>query len=180
MTQEQLKKLEDDLWAAADKLRADSGLKPSQYSAPILGLIFLRFASIKYKKAKPEIEKEFKNQKGRNQKTLDEIALLKCGFYLPPEAEYDYLLNLPEKENIAKKIKQAMEAIETYKPELAGSLPKDEYFDLILKDQNNPNKDDFSLAKSLLKAFKDIPEDATGDVFGKVYEFFLGSYIVPL
>lgn len=176
MTQEQLKKLEDDLWAAADKLRADSGLKPSQYSAPILGLIFLRFASIKYKKAKPEIEKEFKNQKGRNQKTIDEIALLKCGFYLPPEAEYDYLLNLPEKENIAKKIKQAMEAIETYKPELKDSLPKDEYFDLVLKDQNNPNKDDFSLAKSLLKTFKDIPEDATGDVFGKVYEFFLGAF----
>jgi type I restriction enzyme M protein len=176
MTNEQLKKLEDDLWAAADKLRADSGLKPSQYSAPILGLIFLRFASIKYKKAKPEIEKEFKNQKGRNQKSIDEIALLKCGFYLPPEAEYDYLLSLPEKENIAKKIKQAMEAIETYKPELAGSLPKDEYFDLILKDQNNPNKDDFSLAKSLLKTFKDIPEDSTGDVFGKVYEFFLGAF----
>ncbi|MCD6069302.1 MAG: methylase [Bacteroidetes bacterium] len=176
MTQEQLKKLEDDLWAAADKLRADSGLKASQYSAPILGLIFLRFASIRYKKAKTEIEKEFKNQKGRNQKSIDEIALLKCGFYLPPEAEYDYLLNLPEKENIVKKIKQAMEAIETYKPELSGSLPKDEYFDLILKDRDNPNKDDFSLAKSLLKTFKDIPEDATGDVFGKVYEFFLGAF----
>lgn len=176
MTNEQLKQLEDNLWAAADKLRVDSGLKPSQYSAPILGLIFLRFASIRYKKVKNEIEKEFKNQSGRNQKRIDEIALLKCGFYLPPEAEYDYLLNLPEKDNIVKKIKEAMEAIEKYKPELVGSLPKDEYFELILKDKDNANKDDFSLPKSLLKTFKDIPEDATGDVFGKVYEFFLGAF----
>jgi type I restriction enzyme M protein len=176
MTNEQLKQLEDNLWAAADKLRVDSGLKPSQYSAPILGLIFLRFASIRYKKVKNEIEKEFKNQSGRNQKRIDEIALLKCGFYLPPEAEYDYLLNLPEKDNIAKKIKEAMEAIEKYKPELIGSLPKDEYFELILKDKDNASKEDFSLPKSLLKTFKDIPEDATGDVFGKVYEFFLGAF----
>ncbi|MCD6017686.1 MAG: methylase [Bacteroidetes bacterium] len=177
MTQEQLKELEDKLWSAADKLRADSGLKSTQYSAPILGLIFLRFASIKYKKAKPEIEKELKAQAGkRKQQTIDEIALLKCGFYLPPEAEYDYLLNLPEKENIVKKIKAAMEAIETYKPELAGCLPKDEYFNLILKDKNNPKHEDFSLPKSLLKTFKDIPEDVTGDVFGKVYEYFLGEF----
>lgn len=177
MTQEQLKELENNLWAAADKLRADSGLKSTQYSAPILGLIFLRFASIKYKKAKPEIDKEFKAQQGkRNQKSIDEIALLKCGFYLPPEAEYDYLLSLPEKENIVKKIKDAMIAIETYKPELAGCLPKDEYFSLILKDKNDTKKEDFSLPKSLLKTFKDIPEDVTGDVFGKVYEYFLSEF----
>jgi len=94
---------------------------------------------------------------------------LKCGFYLPPEAEYDYLLNLPEKDDIAKAIKKAMELIEYYKPELKDSLPKDEYFKLYTKD-------DRSLPKSLLKTFKDIPQDATGDVFGKVYEYFLGKF----
>ena len=170
MTPEQLKQLEDNLWSAADKLRVDSGLKASEYATPILGLIFLRFASIKYNKVKPEIEKELKAQKNsRRQRTIDEIALEKCGFYLPPEAEYNYLLNLPEKENIAKAIKAAMEKIELYKPELQDSLPKDEYFKLI-------NKNDKSLPKTLLKIFADIPDDATGDVFGKVYEYFLAEF----
>jgi type I restriction enzyme M protein len=170
MTSEQLKQLEENLWSAADKLRADSGLKASEYATPILGLIFLRFASIRYNKVKAEIEKELKEQKGkRRQREAHEIALEKCGFYLPPEAEYDYLLKLPEKENIAKAIKVAMEKIELYKPELIDSLPKDEYFKLI-------SKDDKSLPKSLLKIFADIPEDATGDVFGKVYEYFLAEF----
>jgi type I restriction enzyme M protein len=170
MTAEQLKQLEDNLWSAADKLRVDSGLKASEYSTPILGLIFLRFASIRFKKAKPEIEKELKAQKNnRRQRAEHEIAIEKCGFYLPPQAEYEYLLNLPEKENIAKAIKEAMEKIELYKPELEGSLPKDEYFKLV-------SKDDKSLPKTLLKTFADIPEDATGDVFGKVYEYFLAEF----
>lgn len=170
MTAEQLKELEDNLWKAADKLRADSGLKASEYSTPILGLIFLRFASIRYDKVKEEISAELEAQKNtRNQLKEEEIAILKCGFYLPPEAEYDYLLNLPEKTDIAKVIKKAMELIEYYKPELKDSLPKDEYFKLYTKD-------DRSLPKSLLKIFKDIPEDVTGDLFGKVYEYFLGEF----
>ncbi len=170
MTAEQLKELENKLWIAADKLRADSGLKASEYSTPILGLIFLRFASIRYNKVKAEIKAELEAQKkSRNQLKEDEIAILKCGFYLPPEAEYDYLLNLPEKTDIAKAIKKAMELIEYYKPDLKDSLPKDEYFKLYTKD-------DRSLPKSLLKTFKDIPEDATGDIFGKVYEYFLGEF----
>jgi type I restriction enzyme M protein len=170
MTAEQLKELEGNLWKAADKLRADSGLKASEYSTPILGLIFLRFASIRFNKVKAEIKAELEAQKkSRNQLKEEEIAILKCGFYLPPEAEYDYLLNLPEKEDIAKAIKKAMELIEYFKPELKDSLPKDEYFKLYTKE-------DSSLPKSLLKTFKDIPEDATGDVFGKVYEYFLGEF----
>lgn len=170
MTADQLKELEDNLWKAADKLRADSGLKASEYSTPILGLIFLRFASIRYNKVKAEIKAELEAQKkSRNQLKEEEIAILKCGFYLPPEAEYDYLLELPEKTDIAKAIKKAMELIEYYKPDLKDSLPKDEYFKLYTKE-------DRSLPKSLLKTFKDIPEDATGDVFGKVYEYFLGEF----
>jgi type I restriction enzyme M protein len=170
MTAEQLKTLEDNLWSAADKLRVDSGLKASQYSTPILGLIFLRFASIRFNKVKTEIEKELAAQKTkRHQRPIHEIAIEKCGFYLPPEAEYNYLLGLPEQKNIAKAIKHAMEEIEFYKPELQGSLPKDEYFQLV-------GKDDKSLPKTLLKTFADIPEDATGDVFGKVYEYFLSEF----
>jgi len=170
MTAEQLKELEDRLWQAADKLRVDSGLKASEYATPILGLIFLRFASIRYNKVKKEIDKEISAHKNsRMQRQRHEIAIEKCGFYLPPEAEYEYLLNLPEKEDIAKAIKVAMEKIELYKPELADSLPKDEYFKLV-------KPDDRSLPKSLLKTFADIPEDVTGDVFGKVYEYFLAEF----
>ena len=107
MNSAQLKELEDNLWKAADKLRADSGLKASEYSTPILGLIFLRFASIRYDKVKAIIKAELEAQKkSRNQLKEEEIAILKCGFYLPPEAEYDYLLNLPEKTDIAKAIKR--------------------------------------------------------------------------
>lgn len=170
MTAEQLKQLEDNLWEAADKLRVDSGLKASEYSTPILGLIFLRFASIRYNKVKPEIDAELAAQKGKRlQQTEAEIAIAKCGFYLPEKAQYDYLLNLSEDKDIAKAIKEAMEAIEQYKPELTDSLPKDEYFKLY-----SPN--DRTLPKSLLKIFKNIPEDATGDVFGKVYEYFLAEF----
>lgn len=170
MTAEQLKQLEKNLWQAADKLRVDSGLKASEYSTPILGIIFLRFASIRYNKVKPEIEAVLAAQQGsRLQQTAAEIAIIKCGFYLPEEAQYDYLLHLPEEENIALAIKKAMELIEQYKPELVDSLPKDEYFKLVKPDDN-------SLPKSLLKTFADIPEDATGDVFGKVYEYFLAEF----
>ena len=170
MTGEQLKDLENNLWQAADKLRADSGLKANEYATPILGLIFLRFASIRYNRVKPEIDAELKAQKNsRLQQTVDEIALAKCGFYLPEEAQYDYLLNLPEEADIAKAIKEAMEQIEKYKPELVDSLPKDEYFKLYTPE-------DRSLPKTLLKIFANIPEDAGGDVFGKVYEYFLGEF----
>ena len=170
MTAEQLKDLEDSLWQAADKLRADSGLKANEYATPILGLIFLRFASIRFNRIKPEIDAEIEAQKnGRMQLSEVEIAIAKCGFYLPEEAQYDYLLNLPEEEDIAKAIKVAMEQIEKYKPELADSLPKDEYFKLYTPE-------DRSLPKTLLKIFANIPEDAGGDVFGKVYEYFLSEF----
>lgn len=170
MTADQLKELENTLWQAADKLRVDSGLKASEYATPILGLIFLRFASIRYNRIKHEIEAVLKAQKGsRMQQSEAEIAIAKCGFYLPKEAQYDYLLALPEEEDIAKAIKHAMEEIEKYKPELLDSLPKDEYFKLY-------SPDDRTLPKSLLKIFANIPEDATGDVFGKVYEYFLSEF----
>ncbi len=170
MTSEQLKDLENKLWQAADKLRVDSGLKASEYATPILGLIFLRFASLRFNRIVPEIKAELKAQKdGRMQQTETEIAIAKCGFYLPEKARYEHLLALPEEQDIAKAIKHAMEEIEKYKPELADSLPKDEYFKLY-------SDDDRTLPKSLLKIFADIPEDATGDVFGKVYEYFLSEF----
>lgn len=169
MNKEELKRLEDDLWRSADTLRANSDLKSSEYSTPVLGLIFLKFADNKYRRHERAILDEYNRLKGtRREKPLPEIAIEKCGFYLPDHARYDYLLKLPEKEDIAKSIKKAMKAIEEHKPELQGVLPQDEYFRLTRTDKSIP--------KQLLKNFADIPADASGDLFGQIYEYFLGNF----
>ncbi|MFD3318205.1 N-6 DNA methylase [Alteromonas macleodii] len=169
MNTEQLKKLEKSLWAAADNLRANSDLKSSEYATPVLGLIFLKFADNKYSQVENEIVAEHAKLKGgRREKPLSEVAIEKCGFYLPEHARYDYLLNRPEEEDMAKAIKRAMELIEEHKKELDGILPKDEYFALTRTDRTLPAQ--------LLKTFSDIPRDATGDILGKIYEFFLGKF----
>ena len=169
MTKEQLKQLENDLWSAADNLRANSDLKASEYSTPVLGLIFLKFADNNYRKHEQEIIEEYKKLQGtRREKPISEIAIEKCGFYLPDHARYNHLLNLPEQEDIAKAIKKAMEAVAEYKPELQGVLPQDEYARLTRTNKTIPNQ--------LLKNFADIPPDASGDMFGQIYEYFLGEF----
>lgn len=171
MNKEQLKKFEADLWRAADSLRANSDLKASEYSTPVLGLIFLKFADNKYRQFETAILAEYQKLKGgRREKKLSDIAIEQCGFYLPDHARYGHLLNLPEKEDIANALKKAMQAIEEYKPELAGVLPQDEYFRLTRSAQNK------GLAQRLLKIFSDIPLDAGGDLFGKIYEYFLANF----
>ncbi len=170
MTNEELKDLKDRLWKTADQLRAGSGLKSTQYSAPILGLIFLRFADSKYSKYEDEIIEEYNKAKGtRAHKQIHEIATVKCGFYLPKETRYETLLNLSEEENLALKIKEAMVEIEKYSPDLEGVLPKDEYYSI-------NSSEDKSLLKKLLKNFKDIPDNISIDIFGEIYEYFLGEF----
>jgi type I restriction enzyme M protein len=174
-----VQKIEDSLWEAAEKLRVDSGLKSTQYSTPLLGLVFLRFASIKYDRFKEEIEAEYNRFKGgRNEKRIEDIALQKCGYYLPPQSHFDYLLSLSESEDIPLTIKKAMEGIEEFKPELVGSLPKEEYLNLepSTEDDETAAVRDYSLPASLLKIINRIPKDVSGDVFGKVYEYFLGKF----
>jgi len=175
VTAKDFKKLEEDLWAAANSLRANSDLKSSEYSTPVLGLIFLKFADNKYRQHEKEIAKEYAASKGgRMEKSISDIAIERCGFYLPDHARYDHLLKLPEEADIAKSIKDAMAAIEEYKPELQGSLPQDEYFRLVANTESGAI--DNSLLSSLLKTFSDIPKNATGDLFGKIYEYFLGKF----
>lgn len=171
MTKEQLKKLEADLWTAADNLRANSGLKSSAYSTPVLGIIFLRFADNIYRRHEAAIFAEYQKLKGtRREKLISEIAIEKCGFYLPDHARYDHLLNLPGSKDIAKALKEAFKAIEEYKPELEGVLPKDEYFSLTKNEKNK------TLPNDLLRTFADIPADVTGDLFGQIYEYFLSEF----
>jgi type I restriction enzyme M protein len=170
MTNEQLKKLEKDLWDSANSLRAYGGLKAADYAVPVLGLIFLRFAENKYSHYEPEILKEFEAEKGtRLERTIDAIALSKCGFYLPDFARYDYLLTLPGDESLAKKLREAMEGIEKYQDDkFKDVLPKEAYFEIEKKKAD--------ILPQLLKTFSDIPKNATGDIFGKIYEFFLGEF----
>ncbi len=169
MNKEQLKKLEADLWSASDKLRANSDLKSSEYATPVLGLIFLKFADNNYRRHEKAILAEYQQLQGtRREKPVSEIAIEKCGFYLPDHTRYDYLLNLPEEKDIAKALKEAMKAIEEYKPELEGVLPKDEYAALTRTDKTIPQQ--------LLRTFADIPANATGDLFGQIYEYFLSEF----
>ncbi len=171
MNRDQQKKLENDLWAAADKLRANSDLKASEYSTPVLGLIFLKFADNKYRQHEAAIDQEYQKLKGtRRERSEQDIAIEKCGFYLKYFARYDYLLNLPEQEDIAKAIRRAMASIENTKPELLGVLPQEEY-DRFTRSPKNQH-----IPKDLLKLFSDIPVDATGDVFGRIYEYFLANF----
>lgn len=170
MTNAQLKKLEKDLWDSANSLRAYGGLKAADYAVPVLGLIFLRFAENKYSHYEPEILKEFEAEKGtRLERPIHSIALSKCGFYLPDFARYDYLLTLPGDESLAKKLREAMEGIEKYQDDkFKDVLPKEAYFDIEKKKAD--------ILPQLLKTFSDIPKEASGDIFGKIYEFFLGEF----
>ncbi|MCQ9289448.1 type I restriction-modification system subunit M [Staphylococcus gallinarum] len=170
MNQERLNSLKKNLWDTADELRANSGLKASAYSIPVLGLIFLKFADAKYDQYEEEIMNEYEALKGgRREKKIEEIAIEKCGFYLPKQSRFSYLLNLNEEEDIANKIKDAMKGIEEYSPEFVGVLPKDNYHNLNAEDNNK-------VLNRLLRNFNDIPTDSQNDIFGEVYEYFLGNF----
>lgn len=166
----QLKELKDRLWATADQLRANSGLKATEYAEPVLGLIFLRFADVKYSQYEAEINSEFNRLKGtRMERPIHEIAIEKCGYYLPQESRYNELLNLPDNANLAEAVKNAMIAIEKYTKELEDTLPKDIYYSV-----NTPENP--LVLSNLLRNFKDIPENVELDIFGEIYEYFLGKF----
>lgn len=170
MTDKELKKLKDDLWHSADMLRASAHLAANRYGQPILGLIFLRYADILYKQYKAEIEKRYGELKGtRMEKSLKEISIELCGFYLPPEAYYDYINDAPDDANKAMLVKKAMSAIEENNEKMEGVLPKEVYGALVPEEEPD-------LLSKIVRVFKDIPENISVDLFGEIYEFFLGSF----
>lgn len=170
MTDKELKKLKDDLWHSADILRAGAHLAANKYGQPILGLIFLRYADILYKQHKAEIEAEYNKRKGtRTEKSIKEISVENCGFYLPPEAYYDYINDAPDDANKATLVKKAMEAIEANNEKMDGVLPKEVYGALVPEEEPD-------LLSKIVRVFKDIPENISVDLFGEIYEFFLGSF----
>ena len=111
MTDQELKKLKDDLWHSADVLRSGAHLAANKYGQPILCLIFLRYADILYKQHKDEIFAEYEKNKGkRAEKSIKDISIAKCGFYLPECAYYDTINDAPDDANKATLVKNAMQA----------------------------------------------------------------------
>jgi type I restriction enzyme M protein len=170
MTNEQLKDLENKLWDSANALRAYGGIKASDYAVPVLGLIFLKYAENKYVQHELKIKAEHAVALGtRMERPIEDIALEVCGFYMPAQARFDYLLSLPGEQSMAKALRDAMEGIEEYQDaSFQDVLPKEAYFEIEKKKHD--------ILPQLLKTLSDIPADATGDIFGKIYEYFLGKF----
>lgn len=170
MTDKELSELKDRLWHSADMLRSGAHLAANKYGQPILGLIFLRYADIRFKKHKNEIDFEYQKLQGtRMERSYKDIAMEKCGFFLPEQAYYDYINDAPDDANKALLVKRAMEAIERENPSMDGVLPKEVYGQLVPDEEPE-------LLSRIVRVFKDIPEDIDVDLFGEIYEFFLGSF----
>lgn len=162
--------LEKRLWAAADQFRANSGLKSQEYSAPVLGLIFLRFAEVRFAAQRARLEKagakSGNGQSSRRGSRMDEPAAYHAEgvLYLTPNARFDYLLSLPEASDVGKNVNDAMRDIEKHNPQLSGVLPK------------TYNLFTGTLLKELLKKVSEIPATVDYDAFGRIYEYFLGEF----
>lgn len=170
MTDSELKKLKDNLWHSADMLRASAHLAANKYGQPILGLIFLRYADILFKQHKQEIDEEYAQYKGtRMEKSYKDVAVEKCGFFLPECAYYDTINEAPDTAQKAVLVKTAMEAIEKENAKMDGVLPKEVYGQLVPEEEPE-------LLSKIIRVFKDIPEDISIDLFGQIYEYFLGNF----
>jgi type I restriction enzyme M protein len=153
-----LREIDNRLWKAADQLRANSGLRPSEFSRPVLGLLFLRYAEGRF----AAVEKELKPAPG-SRRTIGPTDYHARGVvYLPPEARFSRLLALPEGDNLGKALNEAMRLVEQHNPDLESVLPR--------TYQAVPNK----VLVELLKLLQ--PLDIAGDAFGKVYEYMMGSF----
>ena len=152
---------QEELWNAADKLRAQSSLKTNEFSTPVLGLIFLKYADYRFADA----IKKLPPQSGRSAVSLKDRVQELGVLFMPKQARYDYLLSRPESENIAKAVNDAMSLVEQQNKILEGVLPK------------NYQRLGNSLLRDLLKQFNAIQMDKIkGDAFGKIYEYFLGKF----
>ncbi len=153
----------DRLWNAADKLRANTPLRASEYSVPVLGLIFLKFADQKFTAVDRVLRERVRQSEGRM--TLSPARYKAEGaIYLDEQARYGYLRRLSTGLDTA--LNNAMKLIERDNPEsLAGALPTNGYSTL-----------DNSTLRALLATFDGVPLDVEGDLFGKIYEYFLGKF----
>ena len=165
MNQQQIKQLETELWASADNLRANSKLTAAEYKDPVLGLILLRYAQNRYEQAKIAIEAAMPETPRGKLKPTKEHYLAAGAMLVPEQSQYDYLANLPESMGICEALNNAMRLIEEEYTDLVGILPK------------NYQEMDEGLLRELVRVFnKDAVKSLTGDVFGRIYEYFLMKF----
>ena len=179
MDNKALKKLEADLWDAADNLRANSKLTSNEYCMPVLGLIFLRYAYSRFKMVEKEILKDRPVRNGRVMPVEASDFKEKAALFLPKEAQYDYLVNLPEDlskaglvgidgrplNSVGEVVNNAMALVEQQDEQLVGILP------------NEYTAFNDSLLSELLRVFNNnVLNDVGGDVIGRIYEYFLNKF----
>ncbi|MCC6680494.1 MAG: SAM-dependent DNA methyltransferase [Phycisphaeraceae bacterium] len=156
--------VESRLWAAADQLWANSNLKPSEYSTPVLGLIFLRYADHRFTEAEKKIGPIGTTKPG-GRRTVSKADYQAQGVLaLPKDARFSVLRKLPEGADLAQAVNNAMKAIEAENEELKDVLPK-----------TYKRLDNATLIQ-LFRILGGIPMDIEGDAFGKIYEYFLGKF----
>lgn len=179
MDNNSIKKLETDLWEAADLLRQGSKLTSQQYCMPVLGLLFLRYAYSRFKRVEAEILKNRPVRKGRVMPVEPQDFTEKSALYLPEMAQYSWLVNLPEDiktaniiaengqqmNSLGEVVNHAMELVEAQSEQLTGVLPK-EY----------TNFTDDLLAELLRIFNNNALDDVGGDVIGRIYEYFLSKF----
>jgi type I restriction enzyme M protein len=163
---QQFGEVEKRLWGSADNLRANSNFASNEYFMPMMGLIFLRHAYSRFLRVKDEIEAGLPSRGGKKRALTKEDFSQKSAIFLKPEAQFDTLVDLPDSADRAQALIDAMDSIEADYESLQGSLPKAEYQEL-----------DNDVLGQLLRTFND-PElkKASGDVFGRIYEYFLTRF----
>lgn len=174
-----IRKLETDLWESADLLRAGSKLTSNQYCMPVLGLIFLRYAYSRFKMVEAEILKNRPVRGGRVMPVEASDFVSKSALFLPKEAQYEYLVNLPADiastglinqsghtmNSLGEVVNNAMELVEAQSEQLTGVLPRDY---TMFSDE---------LLAELLRIFNNSALDEVGgDVIGRIYEYFLNKF----
>ena len=164
-----IRKLEADLWESADLLRAGSKLTSSQYCMPVLALLFLRYAYSRFKMVEAELLKNRPSRGGRVMPVEPSDFAAKSALYLPREAQFDYLVNLPDNQPLGEAVNHAMTLVEGQSEQLTGILPKsytmfsDELLRELRRIVNNKTLDEIG-----------------GDVIGRIYEYFLSKFAKAL
>ena len=163
---EHIEAIEKRLWTAADTLRANSNYASNEYFLPVMGLVFLRHAYSRYLAVKDKVEANLPTRGGKTRALTKEDFSQQGAIFLRPEAQFDHLVALPDSEDRAKAIIEAMESIEVDYETLRGVLPKGEYQEL----------DNQVLGQLLRTLNPDELKQVSGDVFGRIYEYFLTQF----
>lgn len=163
---ENIEAIEKRLWTAADTLRANSNYASNEYFLPVMGLVFLRHAYNRFLAVKDDIEVNLPKRDGKTRPLAKEDFSQQSAIFIRPKAQFDYLVSLPDSKDRAKAIIEAMESIESDYDNLSGVLPKSEYQEL-----------DNEVIGQLLRTLNpDELKSVSGDVFGRIYEYFLTQF----